>query len=171
MAIDNPVVVFVAETNIEAHVIANLLKDSGIDAHAVEDNSPAGMYSLGTLDQIHRPKVFASPVQFDEVREVIARYQASSQSSEHETPSPCCYFCGAACEPSAARCTSCGQQLVWDDGEQTQTDESAGGGLPAKATSLDGLRNLKRLVAIVVLTPIALYLGFVLVAVAMSFFQ
>lgn len=167
MAIDNPIAVFLAETNVEAHVIANLLSHSGIEAHAVEDVSPAGMYSLGTLDDIHRPKVFVSSAQVDAARALIARYQAHSQSVIGAPQLTCCYFCGAACEPNSAKCPSCGQLLEGrDDDEDSELGER---GRPAKTSGFDALRNIKRLVAIMLLTPIVVYLGLVLVAVVMSF--
>jgi hypothetical protein len=134
MAIHNPVAVFVAETNVEAHVVANLLSDSGIGAYAVEDVSPAGMFTLGTLDEIHRPKVFVSSEQREAAREVIARYQTNAQSSVHASPSSCCYFCGAACEPDAAKCPSCGQFL--DDGDEEMRNHVNRHGVAAESDRL-----------------------------------
>lgn len=167
MAIDKPTAVFVAETNVEAHVIANLLCGSGIEAHAVEDVSPAGMYSLGTLDEIHRPRVFVSSEQVGAAREFIARYQTRSQSAIDASRHHCCYFCGAACESDVAECPSCGQLL---EGRDEEADEETGtSARPAKASGFDALRNIKRLVAILLLTPIVIYLGLVLIAAAMSF--
>ncbi|HZL88976.1 MAG TPA: DUF2007 domain-containing protein [Pirellulaceae bacterium] len=167
MAIKSPVAVFVAETNVEAHVVANLLQDSGIEAHAVEDVSPAGMFSVGTLDEIHRPKVFVDSTQLAAAREVVASYQTGSPA-EHASPSSCCYFCGAACEPNAAKCPSCGQLLEGGDDEDAKSRESSLSGPPPTATGYYALRNIKRLVAIVLLVPIVFYLGLLLFAAVTS---
>ena len=56
MSDQEPVCACVAETNSDAHLIATFLNDHGITAHAVEDNSPAGMFSLGTLPELYRPE-------------------------------------------------------------------------------------------------------------------
>jgi len=58
MAISDPVAIFNAANNSEAHVVRLLLEQNGIEASVVEDVSPVGFFMFGFLPQIHNPQVW-----------------------------------------------------------------------------------------------------------------
>ena len=58
MALRDPVAVFNADTNVEAHCVRTLLVDAGIGAFVVEDVSYVGTCTLGTLPEINKPQVW-----------------------------------------------------------------------------------------------------------------
>lgn len=58
MNLKDPIAVYTAATNLEAHVIVNMLNDNGVPAFAVEDQSGASLWMFGTISQFHDPKVW-----------------------------------------------------------------------------------------------------------------
>ena len=70
VALKNPVAIYTTATNTDAQLIAGHLTATGVDAFAVDDMSPGGMYSLGTLSELHRPQVFVSNERIISVRTV-----------------------------------------------------------------------------------------------------
>ncbi len=75
MNIPDAVVVYVAATNLEAHVIADLLQTNDIPAIAVEDQSLVGMWIGGTLPMIHRPKIWVSRKHVQQAHVLIREYE------------------------------------------------------------------------------------------------
>lgn len=73
--IPDAVVVYVAATNLEAHVIADLLQTNDIPAIAVEDQSLVGMWIGGTLPMIHRPKIWVSRKHVQQAHVLIREYE------------------------------------------------------------------------------------------------
>lgn len=160
---DKPVSVYVAETNLDAQLIANLLRDAGVDAHAIEDHSTAGLFSLGTLSEIHRPEIFVPPGDVARAEDVIAKYEASKQGKAEPAADVFCYHCGAECSAADSRCPSCAQPLNWNGaGEDCDEAESV--------SNLDQMRRVKRPIAALIVAWIVLMFGIVLIQVAMSLF-
>lgn len=58
MDFKEPFVVYTAETNLESHLVVELLANNGIEALAVEDQSGVSLWSFGTLSQFHKPKIW-----------------------------------------------------------------------------------------------------------------
>jgi hypothetical protein len=56
MALRNPVAVYNAGTNVEAHVVKLILNEAGIEAHVADDVSVVGLWAFGTLPEIHKPQ-------------------------------------------------------------------------------------------------------------------
>lgn len=75
MALSHPTAVYTAATDLEAHVISDMLLNAGVDAAVIEDESRAGAWSLGLLSQIHRPKVYVDAADVDQARLLIAAYE------------------------------------------------------------------------------------------------
>lgn len=77
MELQDPVVLYTAASNIEAHEIADMLQMQGIPAHVVEDNSPQSMWLGGLNTAIHKPRVWVSQadkeVALNHMREYDAR--------------------------------------------------------------------------------------------------
>ena len=60
MALEDPVAVYNATNNIEAHLVKMWLVDAGIEAFVLEDLSTAGIWMFGALPEIHKPQVWIS---------------------------------------------------------------------------------------------------------------
>ena len=75
MALKNPVAAYTAATDLEAHIICDMLMNAGVEAAVIEDESRAGAWSLGLLSQIHRPKVYVDAVDVDRACPLIAAYE------------------------------------------------------------------------------------------------
>ena len=58
MKFKEPFKLYTAETNVEAHMIVNMLVANGIEAYADEDNSGVSLWALGVLSQFHQPNVW-----------------------------------------------------------------------------------------------------------------
>jgi hypothetical protein len=82
MALAHPVAVYTAATDLEAHVICDMLANAGVEAAVIEDESRAGAWSLGLLSQIHRPKVYVDAGDVDRTRQLIAAYEQRQRRDE-----------------------------------------------------------------------------------------
>jgi hypothetical protein len=76
MALQNPVAVYVAATNVEAQMLKLRLIDAGIEAFVSEDLSTAGLWMLGLLPGIHKPQVWVSQSCVDQARPVLDGYES-----------------------------------------------------------------------------------------------
>ena len=77
-------------------MICEVLAEAGIEAFAVEDNSPAGMYALGVVSQIHKPQVWVDRPQVEEARRLIARYEQQPDFRPEKPNEEFCYKCGVS---------------------------------------------------------------------------
>jgi endogenous inhibitor of DNA gyrase (YacG/DUF329 family) len=104
MGLTDPVAVYNAGTNMEAVVVCEALMASGIEAHVVEDASPAGMWMFGLLPEIHKPQVWVDRANLAAAEEVLANYE---QRRQHDA---------AKVRDSTlipVECEECGKQLVY----------------------------------------------------------
>ena len=60
MALQNPVAIYNAATNVEAQLVKLRLVEAGVEAYVSEDCSPGGLWMFGTLPEIHKPQVWTS---------------------------------------------------------------------------------------------------------------
>ena len=111
MASSDRVAVYVAESNLDAQFLVVLMKNEGIDAYCIEDNSPGGMFSFGTLDRLHRPEIFVPQDQVGKAKVFIDRYERGEIKEEARPAGGYCYHCGSACTPDDTICPSCGNSL------------------------------------------------------------
>jgi hypothetical protein len=82
MALKQPIAVYTAGTDLEAHVICDMLVTAGVEAAVIEDESRAGAWSLGLLSQIHRPKVYVDSADVDRARPLLAAYEQRQRREE-----------------------------------------------------------------------------------------
>ena len=75
MALKHPVVLYAATTNLEAHVICDMLLAAGVEAAVIEDESQMSAWGMGALSQLHRPKVYVSAADVDRARQLMAEYE------------------------------------------------------------------------------------------------
>jgi hypothetical protein len=58
MHLKDPLKIYTAESNIEAHLIVEMLQSNGIKAFAEEDLSTVTLWAFGRISQIHQPNVW-----------------------------------------------------------------------------------------------------------------
>lgn len=75
MDLKNPIAVYNARTNLEAHVITMFLIEAGIDAQATEDHSLVGLWMFGTLPEIHKPQVWVSGADAERARQLLVEHE------------------------------------------------------------------------------------------------
>jgi hypothetical protein len=84
MALHDPVSVYIAETNLDAHAIRLALEAAGIEAHATEDVSVVGLWMFGTLPQVHKPEVWVSRADMMRAKPILEEFQR--MQTERRTP-------------------------------------------------------------------------------------
>jgi hypothetical protein len=150
MALQDPVAVYNASSNVEAQLLRDRLVNAGIEAFAVEDNSPAGMYSLGTIAEIHKPQVWVSRSDVDRARPVIEGFEDAAEDHTEKPAELFCYECGEPVKHGDTRCGSCGHALEWTDDEPDEPDAEDEG-------VLENLRAAKKPLALFFLAPFMAY--------------
>lgn len=134
------VCVYVAAHNVDALILANLMTDAGIAASAVEDHSPAGIFQLGTLAEIHRPKVYVRAADVDAAHQFLDEYEShqrnkATDDNGRSASSDVCPHCLAEVDRDATACPACGGAIddedesdnEMDDEEDSDDDDSSAG--------------------------------------------
>lgn len=111
MTLRDPFAAYTAISNIEAHLICQLLQTAGIPAAAIEDVSQVGTWMGGTLAGIHNPTVWIERADADRAKPVLIEYEERAaerraiEQGEQEAGPPIeviCDECGKQSEFSAA---------------------------------------------------------------------
>lgn len=71
MALQDPVAIFTAASNIRAHDLCHVLVQSGIEAHVTDDFSVVGLWQGGTLPGIHSPKIWVDQADAERAAEIL----------------------------------------------------------------------------------------------------
>lgn len=75
MDFKKPVIVYTAATNVEAHVIVDMLHANGLPAQAVEDQSGVSLWAFGTISQFHKPNVWVDESTAEEAAKLIRAFE------------------------------------------------------------------------------------------------
>ncbi len=75
MEFEKPVIVYTAATNVEAHLIVDMLHASGVPAHAVEDQSGVSLWMFGTISQFHKPNVWVDQSTVQQAADLIQDFE------------------------------------------------------------------------------------------------
>src|SRR6266849_5354291 len=75
MALRDPVAVYNAANNVEAHLLRNALRNSGIEAFVTEDISQVGTWVLGLIPEIHKPQVWVERADIERVKPILDDYE------------------------------------------------------------------------------------------------
>jgi hypothetical protein len=75
VALSDPVAVYNARTNADAHLVCGLLEQNGIEAHVTTDESLAGVWMFGLLPEIHKPQVWIDRSAIDEAKPLLMKYE------------------------------------------------------------------------------------------------
>ena len=119
MGLDKPVLVYTAASNFEARSLVTMLAAVDIEAHAVEDESPATYWALGRVGQILQPNVFVDQNDLVRAAELIRDFEERRKLRQTERSSApdilaVCEACGqsssfaATLEGTTQDCPHCG---------------------------------------------------------------
>jgi hypothetical protein len=99
VSISDPIAVYNAKNNLEAHLVRHFLDQNGIEAHATADESPAGQWMFGLLPEIHKPQVWVDRANVEPVRALLVDFERSKDAQRRAISA------GAKVE---ATCEECG---------------------------------------------------------------
>jgi hypothetical protein len=138
MALQDPIAIFTASSNVRAQALCHLLVQSGVEAHVIEDLSLVGLWVGGTIPGIHSPKIWVDRADAERAAAILREYEQreaelradSSSAGETERVQAACEECGRAVEfPASQRgsvqeCPHCGEYVdVPADGESSDPEE------------------------------------------------
>ena len=79
MDFKQPVTIYSASGNIEAHLIVEMLRNNDIPALAVEDQSGASLWAFGTISQFHNPQVWIDKTNEEAARELLRQFEKNNR--------------------------------------------------------------------------------------------
>jgi hypothetical protein len=106
MEFKQPVVVYTAATNVEAHMVVEMLHANGVAAHAVEDQSGVSLWAFGTISQFHQPNVWVDQSTAEKASLLIRRFEENKR--ERENP-------GTGAGEIHVECEECGKTTIFPD--------------------------------------------------------
>lgn len=131
MDFQKPVIVYTAETNVEAHMIVNMLHANGVQAYAVEDQSGVSIWGFGTISQYHKPNIWVDEMTRQKAAALIREFEQIKRARRDPARGPAeiqvqCERCGEATffprslDGTTQECAHCGAyldvgDLPWDD--------------------------------------------------------
>jgi len=139
MQFDEPTSVYTAETNVELHLVVEMLRANNIESMAIEDQSGASLWAFGTISQFHKPKVWVDKPDEVAAIKLIAEFESrklkrNSASDEPDELQATCEECDqetsfpAALNGTTQDCPKCGAymdvgELDWDQDFGTPLEE------------------------------------------------
>jgi hypothetical protein len=106
MAISDPVRVFRAATNMQAHLLCGYLEQNGIETHVLEDN-PTHEWLFGLLPQVHKPEVCVDRCHVDDARSLVETFELEERQRNSQIIS------ALQSEPVAVDCEECGKKSTF----------------------------------------------------------
>jgi len=106
MNLKEPIAVYTAPTNLEAHVIVNMLNDNGIPAFAVEDQSGASLWMFGTISQFHKPKIWVDKSTASVAEQLINLFEERQRERGN---------LGTGTQEIPVQCEECGETSMFPD--------------------------------------------------------
>ena len=105
MELHDPVAIYLAASNLEAHQIAGALHVADIASHVIEDNDPRGVWLGGLNSIIHKPRIWVSTSDRERAEIVIRDFELANQErriasqaqvtqSSSDWIDVCCEKCG-----------------------------------------------------------------------------
>ncbi len=109
MALRDPIEVYNAASNLEAHLICVALRDAGLEAVAIEDVSHVGVWLGGLIPEIHKPHVWIERTDIDRAKSVLDEYER--QTAERRRVAPDAPVIEVICEECGERSLFPGNQF------------------------------------------------------------
>ena len=97
---------YTATSNIQAHIVAELLESNGIEAYVSEDETGVSLWAFGTINQFHRPDVWVDESSADRARGLIGEFEQKQRDRENAQPGT---------GQIDAVCESCGKSSKYPD--------------------------------------------------------
>ncbi len=72
-------IVYTAATNVEAHMIVEMLQTNGVPAHAVDDQSGVFL-GFGTISQFYKPNVWVDEASIQKAADLIRDFEEMRRS-------------------------------------------------------------------------------------------
>jgi Putative prokaryotic signal transducing protein len=132
MPLSDPVAVYNASSNDEAHLVRDALQAAGVEAYVTEDLSVVGGWVGGLIPEIHKPQVWVDRASVDRAGPVLEDYER--RAAERANPQPAgppievvCEECGATNtyptvqQGTVQQCAACAAYL--DVGEEAPFDD------------------------------------------------
>jgi rubrerythrin len=130
VALDDPVKIYAAASNVQAQLVCRLLEKAGIEAFADEDLSPAGLWLGGTIPGMFDAGVYVSREDAEQAVGVIRKWEqveAARAAPSDEEVEATCEECGqtssfpVAQDGTVQDCPHCGAYM--DVGEEDLPDD------------------------------------------------
>jgi hypothetical protein len=131
MELKEPFAVYTAATNLEAHMIVDMLKANGIAAFADEDQSGVSLWAFGTISQFHKPRVWIEKSACTEAARLILDFEERKRQRQNpddraDAIKVECEECGktstfpGSLNGTTQECSHCGAfvdvgEFRWDD--------------------------------------------------------
>lgn len=80
MNFQEPFKVYTAESNVEAHLIADMLAANGITALASEDQSGVSLFAFGRISQFHQPDVWIEKSDSPAALQLIQKFEEDKRA-------------------------------------------------------------------------------------------
>lgn len=106
MGFKDPLKIYTAATNIDAHMIVLMLETNGIAAFAEEDQSGVSLFSFGTLSQFHQPNVWIEKSAAQAAAELICGFEERRQKRDNP---------GVGNSQIQVECEECGKVSSFSD--------------------------------------------------------
>src|SRR5437868_3320179 len=75
MALQDPVAVYNAANNLEAHFVRDALAAAGVEAFVIEDLSPIGTWIGGLIPEMHKPQVWVERTDIARAKPVLDGFE------------------------------------------------------------------------------------------------
>ena len=116
MDFPKPVIVYTAATNVEAHLIVDLLHANGVPAHAVEDQSGVSLWMFGTISQFHKPNIWVDESTVQQAADLIQDFEEKRRARNHP---------GQGSGQIQVVCEDCGRTTTFPNSLDGTTQECA----------------------------------------------
>lgn len=104
MNLKDPITAYNAANFVDAQMAQLFLESHGIEAMAVDDHSPAGLWTFGVLPEIHKPQVWISRCDAEQAGQLLAEYEHKKRERDApkntETPQTLEAICEECNKPS-----------------------------------------------------------------------
>jgi len=87
MDFKEPVKIYTAASNVEAHMIVIMLDANGVPAFAEEDRSGVSLWAFGMISQFHQPNVWVDKPMAERAAELISRFEERKREREERDSS------------------------------------------------------------------------------------
>ncbi len=114
MPLREPFAIYIAASNLEAHLLCGLLMNSGIEAAVIEDVSQVAWWVGGIASQLHTPKVWIERSDIERAKPILEEYErrASERRAADRQDGR------SADEPILVACEECGAQSAFPAAQQ-----------------------------------------------------